>query len=82
MAWVKVRQISQQSNPISGALMNVDEGDLHVQVSTIIYEHPTYLIQYEIVVKLIQFDDEEMADEWLEEYQKPNWKITRLEELS
>ena len=81
MTWVKVRQISQQSNPISGALMNVDEGDFHVRVMTIIHERPTCLIQYGINVQLIQFDDEEMADEWLEEHRKPKWKVTQLEEL-
>ncbi len=81
MTWVTVRQISQTFKPINGAFMNVDESELHVSVSTIIYQHPTYLIQNGIHATFIQFDSQEMADEWLDEKRKPEWKVTRLEDV-
>ena len=80
MTWVTIRQITSKATD-SGAFMNVDEEDLYVSVSMVVLRCPTYLIQDGIYAKLIQFDNQEMADEWLEEHKEDEWTVTRLEEL-
>lgn len=42
------------------------------------YNMPTYLLQREYEFRLIQFGDQECADEWLEENSK-NFIVTKLE---
>ena len=80
MAWVTVRQITSKATN-SGAFMNVKEEDLYVSVMMVVWKCPTYLIQDGIHAKLIQFDSQEMADEWLEERKKDDWVVLRLEEM-
>ena len=80
MTWVTVRQITSKATD-TGAFMNVNEDDLHVSVAMQVWKCPTYLLQDGIHVKLIQFDYQEMADEWLEEHKKDDWVITRLVEI-
>ena len=79
MTWITVRQITSKATNI-GAFMNVREEDLHVSVAMVVWKSPTYLIQDGIHVKLIQFDSQEMADEWLEEH-KNDGLITKLEDI-
>ena len=78
MTWVTVRQITSQSTN-SGAFMNVTEESLYVSVAVLVWKFPTYLIQDGIHVKLIQFDSQNMADEWLEEHKDDNL-VTKLED--
>ena len=80
MTWVTVRQITSQATD-TGAYMNVKEDDLHVSVAMVVWKSPTYLLQDGTHVKLIQFDSQAMADEWLEEHKKDDWVITRLVEI-
>ena len=80
MTWLTIRQITSQATTI-GAYMNVMEESLYVSVAMVVWKYPTYLIQDGIHAKLIQFDYQEMADEWLEEHKKDDWVITRLLEI-
>lgn len=87
MTSVTVHQLKQKHSGKNDAFMNVDVGGFHVRVWTSNYSHPTYLIQYGIQVELIQFDDQESANEWLKERNKifkenevVNVRITKLDD--
>ena len=78
MTSLKLNQLTQRMG--RGAYLNIEEGDLHVYAWTSCYTQPTYLVQMGIQVGLIQFDSQEMADEWLEERKDvPEIKVTLLD---
>ena len=78
MTRVIVRQITQKNG--DGAYMNVDEDEFSVSVWTFMHGLPTYLMQNGLEVRLIQFEDQEVADEWLEQNKSLFPKIAKLKE--
>jgi hypothetical protein len=81
MTSVIVRQItSKDSGSKLQAFMNVEEEAGSVSVWGTCYEHPTYLLMHDrIVWRIIQFDDEAYAKEWLAENGKLYSEIIKLE---
>ena len=63
-----------------GAYLNIKTEQGGVYAWTCVYQRPTYLLCQSLTVILIQFVDEDWADEWLKEHQ--NWEIVkRLDKL-
>ncbi len=69
-------EVHQLTSKCIDSFLNVDEGLYHVRVWTSSFSHPTYLLELGDHVGLIQFDDQAIADEWLEDY--PGYKATLL----
>jgi hypothetical protein len=78
MTHVTVHQLSSEWGK---SILNVSEGPLYVYVWGCNYKSPTYLLQNGIHFMLIQFDDEAMEKEWMEENQDKYTKITKVEEV-
>ena len=76
MTSVTVHQLSSSWDKM--ATLNVDTGNFHVGVWTMLGEHPTILTQEGISIGLIQFDDEDAYTEWLSDNPDKWGKITRL----
>jgi hypothetical protein len=72
MTFVKVEQITSKGD--RGAFLNVEEEYGSVQVWGSIYNRPTYLFRDNdkdgIEFRLIQFDDQDAADEYISEKSK------------
>jgi hypothetical protein len=81
MTSVTVHQLtSKHSGSKLQAFMNVEEEIGFVSIWGACHEHPTYLLIHdEVVWKIIQFDNETFAEEWLSENRKLYSKIFKLE---
>jgi len=62
--------------------INVDQEYYSVQVWTSIWRHPTYLLRSDTNVSLIQFQDQDIADEWLRGNSAFWDEVTKLEYVS
>ena len=67
MTDVTVRQITPRySIPGKpGPYINVMHDEFFVGVWTSVWDHPTYLLRHGITVTLVQFQDKDVAEEWL-----------------
>ncbi len=82
MTDVTIHQITSRMSGMGiKAFMNVDESDLYVHVWTSCYNSPTYLLQDKFQVGLIQFDSQQMADEWLNEHKNFRFMLLDNENL-
>ncbi len=82
MTNVTVHQITQRSRGKNEAYLNIDIGESHVSVWTSCYSQSTYLIQVGIQIRLIQFESQARADEWLAGRENiERQKITKLEQI-
>jgi hypothetical protein len=73
--------VNQLSSEWGKAILNVDTQPLSIAVWSCAYKCPTYLLQNGIHFMLIQFDNEPMEKEWLEENSHRYTKITKVEEV-
>ena len=55
--------------------INIETEPGSVQAWTCVYQRPTYLLRQSVNVLLIQFVDEDWADEWFKEHH--NWEIVK-----
>lgn len=76
MAWVKVYQLNSKDN--GGACLNTDEEYGHVSVWGCAYKFPVYLCRKGIMFRIISFDNEAYAAEWLENHSKEFEEFTLL----
>jgi hypothetical protein len=78
MASVTVHQLTSKSDK-NYSFLNVEEEYGNVQVWGSIYNRPTYLLQDSNLFYLIQFDDQNCADEFFEE-KGSSFVVTKIEE--
>lgn len=75
-AQVTVTQLTSQSKY---SFFNVGDEQGRVEVSGVVYNHPTILCRNGIHFTLIQFDSEAWMKEWLDE-NAHKWDVTVLRE--
>lgn len=70
--------VSQLGSLSGKSFLNVTEGYDLIGVWGSYYKRPTYLIQDEFQFHLMQFDNQEAADKWLNENKSPQGTVMKL----